>query len=101
LIDQGADPLQNLPQLIALVRRLIVAREGALQRARADDLARDHDMNPRQLARLMPIAKPMVALDQANQWLLDTDRAIKTGTQDPEAAIELAVGRVSAFLRRR
>jgi DNA polymerase-3 subunit delta len=101
LIDQGADPVQILPQVIALVRRLIVAREGALQRARADDLARDHDMNPRQLARLMPIARPLAGLDAAYQRLLETDRAIKTGAQDPESALELAVGRVSALMRKR
>jgi DNA polymerase III subunit delta len=100
LIDQGADPMQILPQVIALVRRLIVAREGAIKQKRADELAGDHDMNPRQLARLMGIARPIEGLDTALQRLLETDRAIKTGAQDPDAALELAVGRVAGIIRR-
>ncbi len=103
LMEQGTRAEGILPQLIALVRRLIVAREGAVQRVRADDLARDLDLNPRTLQRLMPIAGRIVEerLDEAYRRLLEADRAMKTGAQDPEAALELVVGRLCALLRAR
>ena len=103
LYDRGRRPEELLPQVVAFVRRLLLAREAATRRLPLDEVAREHEVNAYAINRVIPQARLVGTrqLDAALQRLLEADRAMKTSAREPEAELELAVGRVAALLRRR
>ncbi|HEY7068373.1 MAG TPA: DNA polymerase III subunit delta [Chloroflexota bacterium] len=99
LLQQGQAVEALLPQLIALVRRLLTAH--ALQaegRSVAADGA-DYGLttNPRAVEKLVRQASRYQPEDFARAYtlLLACDRAIKTGEDEPEVAVELLVAKLA------
>lgn len=97
LVRQGERAEALLPQLAALVRRLLVL---ALLREARRDPERDgaaYGLNPRTAGKLARQARrfSVAALEAAYRKLLDLDRQIKTGQADPEPALELLVAELT------
>jgi DNA polymerase-3 subunit delta len=99
LLHEGVAPEAIVPQLTALVRRLLVARELL---AEDDSLAERGpgfglSPNPRAQARLGSQAAGWTpdGIDDAYRLLLDCDRAVKTGARNPEVALELLVAELT------
>jgi DNA polymerase-3 subunit delta len=99
LLQQGQAVEALLPQLIALVRRLLVAHEltaeGRSLAAEGPDLGLTS--NPRALEKLARQASRYQRADfeRAYGLLLACDRAIKTGEDEPEVAVELLVAELA------
>jgi DNA polymerase-3 subunit delta len=95
LLQQGETPESVVPQLAALVRRLLLVhetlREGRSLQAEARELGLSP--SPRYLAKLSQQAQRFTdaALEQAYHALLACDVDVKTGRADPEVAVELVV----------
>ena len=99
LLQQGQAVEALLPQLIALVRRLLVAHELT---AEGRSLAADGPdfgltSNPRALEKLARQAGRYQREDfeRAYALLLACDRAVKTGRDAPEVAVELLVAELA------
>jgi DNA polymerase-3 subunit delta len=99
LLQQGQAVEALLPQLIALVRRLLVAHEltAAGRSVAADGADFGLTSNPRALEKLVRQASryQRADFDRAYALLLACDRAIKTGEDEPEVAVELLVAELA------
>ena len=88
-----------LPQLIALIRRLLVASELQAAGRRLDQDGPEYGLssNPRALEKLAGQAARYQPedFDRAYALLLACDRAIKTGETEPEVAVELLVAELA------
>jgi DNA polymerase-3 subunit delta len=99
LLQQGQAVEALVPQLTALVRRLLVVNELVAEgRSPAADGA-DYGLstNPRALEKLVRQAAryQLEDLDRAYELLLACDRSIKTGERAPEVAVELLVAELA------
>ncbi|HZS01814.1 MAG TPA: DNA polymerase III subunit delta [Chloroflexota bacterium] len=99
LLQQGQAVEALLPQLIALVRRLLVAHElaAAGRSVAADGGDFGLTSNPRALEKLVRQASRYQRDDfeHAYALLLACDRAVKTGEDEPEVAVELLVAELA------
>jgi DNA polymerase-3 subunit delta len=99
LLHQGQAVEALLPQLIALMRRLLVARalvaEG--RSVAADGVDFGLTTNPRAQEKLVRQAGRYQPedFDRAYDRLLACDRAVKTGETEPEVAVELLVAELA------
>ena len=103
LYAQGESPEALLGRDIAPhYRRLMVARELSLasKEERAHVEVVDLGLNPATLGRWSDQAAAFerAELERALELLLELDRQIKTGETEPEAALEVAVARLSSRL---
>ncbi len=103
LIQQGDAVEAVLPQLIALVRRLLVASELQAAGRRLDQDGADYGLsaNPRALEKLARQAARYQPedFDRAYDLLLACDRAVKTGATEPAVAVELLVAELAGVGR--
>jgi DNA polymerase-3 subunit delta len=99
LMQQGQAVEALLPQLIALVRRLLVAHELTAEGRSLTAEGTDFGLtsNPRALEKLARQASRYQRADfeRAYALLLACDRAIKTGEDEPEVAVELLVAELA------
>jgi DNA polymerase III subunit delta len=100
LFQQGQPPEAIVPQLAALLRRLLIAHE-LLEEGRsliADGAEFGLTANQRALEKLARQATAFHPEDfeRAYELLLDCDRAIKAGRRAPELAVELLVAHLTA-----
>jgi DNA polymerase III delta subunit len=99
LLQQGQAVEALLPQLIALVRRLLVAHELAAEgrSVAADGAEFGLTSNARALEKLVRQASRYQRddFDRAYALLLACDRAIKTGEAESEVAVELLVAELA------
>jgi DNA polymerase III subunit delta len=100
LIQQGDAVEAVLPQLIALVRRLLVARELQAEGRSLATEGADFNLttNPRALEKLARQAARYQPedLERAYELLLACDREVKTGTRAAEVAVELLVAELAS-----
>jgi DNA polymerase III subunit delta len=100
LIQQGDAVEAVLPQLIALVRRLLVARELQAEGRSLATEGADYNLttNPRALEKLARQAARYQPedLERAYELLLTCDREVKTGKRAPEVAVELLVAELAS-----
>jgi len=103
LVQQGDAVEAVLPQLIALIRRLLVASELQAAGRRLDQDGPEYGLssNPRALEKLARQAARYQPedFDRAYELLLACDRAIKTGETEPEVAVELLVAELAGVRR--
>jgi DNA polymerase III subunit delta len=101
LLHQGQAVEALLPQLTALVRRLLVAYELTAEGRSAAAEGGDFGLtsNPRALEKLVRQAARYQPddFDRAYVLLLDCDRAMKTGEITPEVAVELLVAELAGL----
>jgi DNA polymerase III subunit delta len=99
LVQQGQAVEALLPQLIALVRRLLVAHELTFSGRSVANEGADFGLtsNPRALEKLVRQANRYQRedFDRAYALLLACDRAIKTGEEQSEVAVELLVAELA------
>jgi DNA polymerase III subunit delta len=99
LLQQGQAVEALLPQLIALVRRLLVAHELTAEGRSLTGEGADFGLTSshRALEKLARQASRYQRADfeRAYALLLACDRAIKTGTDEPEVAVELLVAELA------
>lgn len=101
LLESGSDPAELLPQVVALVRRLMVvreltdegrsiAREGPAFGLSSSSFAQDKLR--KQAGRLSP-----ALIEQWYKTLYETDVLTKTGRLDAELALELAIAQIAGI----
>jgi len=100
LVQQGDAVEAVLPQLIALVRRLLVARELLAEGRSLATEGADYNLttNPRALEKLARQAARYQPedLERAYELLLLCDREVKTGKRPAEVAVELLVAELAS-----
>ncbi len=94
----GTDPAEIYPQVVALVRRLIVVKELTTERKPLTNNAPAFGLtsSPFALEKLQrQVARISISeLERAYELLRDTDIAVKTGKLDAELALDLVIAEI-------
>lgn len=96
LLNEGEPALRIFGLMVSEYRLLIQARTLADQGYSEDRIAARLGIHPWRLGQRMDAVRrtPVDALKAIYRLLLDTDTEIKTGVQEPEAALEFLVARL-------